>query len=137
MSQENVEILLRASNGASSGSTPEERASFLSILDPDIEWVDKAGPPDVQGQFRGIEAARDYYSRWASAWEEWDWEIEEVRASNDLVVTRTRVTGRGRGSGLPTDMRMGQIWWFRDGKVVRYEAMKSWDEALEAVGLAE
>jgi ketosteroid isomerase-like protein len=137
MSQENVEILLHASNGASSGSSPEERASFLSILDPDIEWVAKAGPPDIQGDFRGIEAARAYYSRWASAWEEWNWEIEEVRASGDLVITRTRVTGRGRGSGLPIDMRMGQIWWFRDCKVVRYEAVESWEQALDAAGLSE
>lgn len=136
MSQENVEILLRASKAASSGSTPDERASFLSILDPDIEWVADVGPPDVQGRFRGIEAAREYYSRWASAWEEWDWEIEEVREGGDLVVTRTRVTGRGQGSGLPIDMRLGQIWWFRSGKVVRYQAAESWEQALEAAGLS-
>lgn len=134
MSEANVEILLRASHAASNS---EDRASFLSILDPEIEWIAKVGPPDAQGNFRGIEAARAYYGRWASAWEAWDWEIEEVRASGDLVVTRTRLTGRGRGSGLPIDMRMGQIWRFRDGKVVRYEAVESWERALEVAGLSD
>jgi ketosteroid isomerase-like protein len=135
VSQENIDILLRASNAASSAATPQERASFLDIFDAEIEWVVRAGPPGFLGHFRGIEAARAYYARWASAWEEWDWEIEETRASGDLVVTRTRATGRGRESGLPIDMRMGQIWWFRDGKVVRYEAVESWEAALAAAGL--
>jgi ketosteroid isomerase-like protein len=137
MSQENVEILLRASKAASAGTTVEERESFLSILDPEIAWIDRGGPPDMQGEFHGLDRARDYYARWASAWAEWDWEIEEAREHGDLVVTRARLTGRGRGSGLVLDMRVGQIWEFRHGKVVRHEAFPSWNEALEAAGLRE
>jgi hypothetical protein len=64
-------------------------------------------------------------------------EIEEARELGELVVTRTWVTGRGRGSGLVLDMRIGQIWTFRGGKVIRYESRPSWEEALEAVGLSE
>jgi ketosteroid isomerase-like protein len=137
MSDENVEILLRASRTASAGSSVDERASFLSILDPDIEWIARGGPPDLQGEFHGIDEAREYYGRWASAWAEWDWKIEEARAHGDLVITRTWLTGRGRGSGLVLDMRIGQIWTFRDRRVVRYEALPSWERALEAAGLAE
>jgi ketosteroid isomerase-like protein len=47
------------------------------------------------------------------------------------------VTGRGRESGLILDMRIGQIWTFRGGKVIRYEAVPSWEVALEAAGLRE
>jgi ketosteroid isomerase-like protein len=137
MSRENVEILLRASERASAGQTPEERWTFLSILDREVEWIVRGGPPDLLGDFHGIEQAREYYARWASAWDEWDWEIEEVRDQDDLVVSRTRVTGRGRGSGLRLDMRIGQIWTFREGKVIRYEALPSWGQALEAAGLNE
>jgi uncharacterized protein len=137
MSQENVEILIGASKSASAGTTVEERESFLSILDPQIAWIDRGGPPDMQGEFHGVDHAREYYARWASAWEEWNWEIEEAREHDNLVVTRTWLTGRGRGSGLVLDMRIGQIWTFRDGKVVRYEALPTWKQALEAAGLAE
>jgi uncharacterized protein len=137
MSGENVETLLRASKQASAGQTPEERWTFLSILDREIEWIVRGGPPDLLGDFHGIDEARDYYARWASAWAEWDWEIEEIREQDDLVVTHTRVTGRGRGSGLKLDMRIGQIWTFRDGKVVRYEALPTWEQALAAAGLSE
>ena len=50
------------------------------------------------------------------------------------MVTRTRLTGRGRDSGLVLDMRIGQVWTFREGKVIRYETHPSWEQALEAVG---
>src|SRR5262245_39194766 len=135
MSRENVEILLRASKAASAGTTVEERESFLSILDPEIAWIVRGGPLDLRGEFHGIDRAREYYARWASAWEEWNWEIEEVREHGDLVVTRTWLTGRGRGSGVVLDMRIGQIWAFGDGKVIRYEALLTWEQALEAAGL--
>jgi ketosteroid isomerase-like protein len=133
--RENVEILLEASNAASTAETPEERATFFEILDPEVEWIAGDGAPDTEGKYHGIEGARTYYARWASAWEEWNWEIEEARADGDLVVTRTRATGRGRGSGLSLDMRIGQIWTFREGKVVRYQSLPSWEEALLTAGL--
>src|SRR5262249_38501367 len=113
------------------------RESFLSILHPEIAWIARAGPPGLQGEFHGIDGAREYYGRWASAWEEWDWEIEEAREQGDLVGTRTWLAGRGRGSGLVLALRMGQIWAFRDGKVARYEAFRTWAKALEAAGPSE
>jgi ketosteroid isomerase-like protein len=114
----------------------EERAGFPSILDPEIEWIVRGGPADLQGDLHGIEQAREYYPRWASAWAECGWEIEDVRERGDVVVTRTWLTGRGRGSGLVLEMRIGQIWTFADGQVVRYEALPSWEHALEAAGLS-
>ena len=135
MSQENVTALLNASKAANAASSDEERARFLAILDPEVEWIAREGPPDLQGEFRGIEEAREYYARWASAWEEWGWEIEDAQEQGDLVVTRTWLTGRGRESGLVLDMRIGQIWTFRGGKVIRYEALPSWEQALEAAVL--
>jgi ketosteroid isomerase-like protein len=137
MSGENVKILLDASEAARSGTTVEERETFLSILDPKIEWIAREGALDTEGEFHGIEGAREYYARWASAWAEWDWDIEEVREAGDVIVTRTWATGRGRGSGLELDMRIGQIWTFRNGRVVRYESLPSWEEALTAAGIAE
>jgi ketosteroid isomerase-like protein len=137
MSGKNVKILLEASEAARSGTTVEERETFLSILDPEIEWIAKEGALDTGGEFHGAQGAREYYARWASAWAEWDWEIEEVREAGDVIVTRTLATGRGRGSGLELDMRIGQIWTFRNGRVVRYESLPSWEEALAAAGIAE
>jgi ketosteroid isomerase-like protein len=137
MSQENLSALLDASKAANAATSAEERAGFLRILDPEVDWIARWGPPGLQGEFHGIAQARDYYARWASAWEEWGWEIEEAKEQDDLVVTRSWLTGRGRESGLVLDMRIGQIWTFRRGKVIRYEALPSWEQALEAVGIRE
>src|SRR5262245_11872093 len=136
MSQRNAEALQRASRMASAGTTAEQREMFLAILDPKIEWISRGGPPDLQGEFRGIDRAREYYAQWASAWADWTWEIEDVRERGEVVVTRTWLTGRGRGSGLVLDMRIGRSCTFKDGKVVRYEALPTWEQALEAAGLS-
>jgi ketosteroid isomerase-like protein len=135
MSEENVTLLVTASKAANAATSVEERARFLEILDPEVEWITREGPPDLQGEFHGIEQARQFYARWASAWEEWGWEIEEAQERGNLVVTRTWVTGRGQESGLVLDMRIGQMWTFRDGKVIRYQTFPTWQQALEAAGL--
>ena len=137
MSQDNVTALLDASKAASAATSVEDRERFLAILDPEVVWIAREGPPDLQGEFRGIEQAREYYARWASAWEEWTWRIEEAKDQGDLVATRTWLTGRGRESGMVLDMRIGQVWTFRDGRVTRYEAFSSWQQALAAAGMEE
>jgi limonene-1,2-epoxide hydrolase len=44
---------------------------------------------------------------------------------------------RARGSGIETDIEVGGVYEFRDGKVVRWEDFGSKDKALEAVGPSE
>jgi hypothetical protein len=68
MSEENVEVLVNASKAANAATSVEERARFLEILDPEVEWITREGPPDLQGEFHGIEQVRQFYARWASAW---------------------------------------------------------------------
>jgi hypothetical protein len=41
---------------------------------------------------------------------------------------------RARGSGIETDIGMGGVFDFRDGKIVRWEDFGSKDRALEAIG---
>ena len=47
------------------------------------------------------------------------------------------VEGRGKASGVPVEMPVGQIFDFRDGKVYRIRSYPDHGEALKAVGLAE
>jgi hypothetical protein len=48
-----------------------------------------------------------------------------------------RQAGRGKGSGVLTDIDFWQVWLFFEGKVVRFVMKPSRDEALEAAGLRE
>jgi hypothetical protein len=44
---------------------------------------------------------------------------------------------RGKGSGAEAESRIGQVWTFRDGVVVRWENFSTPAEALEAAGIRE
>jgi ketosteroid isomerase-like protein len=138
MSRENVEILLRASEQSLAAERPQDREVFFEFLSPDVEWdASRDVVLDVQGVYHGVEGVRDYFVRWASAWEDWRWEYEELRPHGDQVLARIRLRARGRHSGLTLDRSFGQLWTFRDGRAIRYEAFPSWEEALEAAGLVE
>jgi len=44
---------------------------------------------------------------------------------------------RGRGSGLETEVETGEIFDFRDGKVVRWQDFGSKAAAMKAAGLSD
>jgi ketosteroid isomerase-like protein len=43
----------------------------------------------------------------------------------------------GETSGVPSSIRFGQVWSFRDGRVIRIDGYYDPLAALEAVGLVE
>ena len=56
--------------------------------------------------------------------------------ANRLLV-RFTWTGSGFESGAPAEMKTGQIWAFRDGKVAHVDAYYDAAAAVEAAGLSE
>ena len=58
-------------------------------------------------------------------------------AGGDRVVGIVEQRGRARFTGLPVNMRFGQVFTLRDGKQVRMEMYADPDEALKAAGLEE
>jgi ketosteroid isomerase-like protein len=86
------------------------------------------------GNARGVET---YFARLSDAWEEFRTVAEDLRDLGDHVVMLGRIEGRGKGSGVPIDTSLGQIFDFRDGKVCRIRSYLDHSEALNAVGLAE
>jgi ketosteroid isomerase-like protein len=53
------------------------------------------------------------------------------------VLKSTRSFGRMRGSAAEVALGATDVWTFRDGKIVRYDAYADHAEALRAVGLEE
>jgi len=129
MSQENVERLRAA---AVRGR--EDPEAYFGLFDPDVEWDD--GIVD-SGQHRGIDAVRQFFRSWWGTFEGIAFEFEEMIDAGDDVVTVTLWQGRGRASGAPVEVRVSQVWTFREGSVVRCRAFATREEALAAAGLAE
>jgi ketosteroid isomerase-like protein len=107
--------------------------SAVRGLSPEFEWVVPGHP---EGELRrGPEATAAFFREWIDAWEDLhvDWELRP--AGPDRVLAKLSMRGRGRGSGVPTEMHAWQLWTFREGQAVRMVFYLDLDEARRAAGL--
>lgn len=109
--------------------------SFFEILDPDVVWDLSDTPSPMAGVYRGRDAVRELYRRWAGAFSDWNFEIERLIEADDDVVVFVREHGHGRSSGIEVEMSRASVWTFTDGKVIRFRSFSSCADALEAAGL--
>lgn len=93
------------------------------------------GWPEQQ-TYAGIEGARQFNADWADAWDDFEVEVEDYIDAGEEVVVLIRQRGRSKASGVPVEMRPGQVWAFEDGQAIRMQMYASGKEALEAVGLS-
>ncbi|MDX6588335.1 MAG: hypothetical protein QOI31_2808 [Solirubrobacterales bacterium] len=134
MSQENVETLRQLFALVGEGENPE---ALYELLDPSVEFI--VAPSDIDaGCYIGHAGVRRYFRRWAGTWESWHFHLESLTdAGDDRIVVGLYQRARGKGSGVDVDARLGQVWTFRDGLVVRWENFSTLADALEAAGLSE
>jgi ketosteroid isomerase-like protein len=128
MSQENVDKARDFIEAYNARDFDRATANF----DPDIEWV----LPDHQAfdSGRGLEAVMRFFNEVEETMEELQLKPQEYVDGGDLVATRLRHYGRGKGSGAEIDTELyHQVATFRDGVIVRMEYVTSWPEALEAL----
>ena|SRR5215207_1579008 len=133
MSQENIEIVRRIHQFWSE----RDFSVFAELFEPNVvlDMSRNVFNPDV---YRG----RDGMRRWGAGvdeiWEDFDAHPAEIIEVGDRVVTLTRISGRGRASGIDVEMQGFNVWTFCEGRVsqiaVGYEER---DDALEAAGLSE
>ena len=67
-------------------------------------------------------------------WAEIRWEPVEFIDLGNIVVVETRIVGVGRGSDVPIEADETDVFWFRDGKIIRLTGFPTKRDALEAVG---
>jgi ketosteroid isomerase-like protein len=107
--------------------------STLDLVADDFELDD----PDLPGggEFRGREGLAEYLRLWLDAWEEYRLEIEELREVDDRVVALLRHMGRGKGSGVASELRDAHVWTIEDGVPVRCRTYLDRGAALRDAGL--
>jgi ketosteroid isomerase-like protein len=144
MSEENVQLVRGVLEAY---RNPEVMAAVaageldLGWVDPEIEWdasrLDEM-IPDLAEVYRGHDGVRAYWSRWFDAWDELEFQVEDVRDAGDDVVALLRdQRQRGRHSGIWTELPpYAQVFTVRDGKLVRWRTFPDQASALSAVGLA-
>ena len=108
---------------------------FRGDLHPDFVWDMSSfrGWPE-QKIYPGIEGARQFNAEWGDAWDEWEVEVEDYIDAGERVVVIVHQRGRSKATGVPVDMRFGQVWTLRDGQSIRMQMYASPEEAIEATG---
>jgi ketosteroid isomerase-like protein len=116
-----------------------ERGDFSSVewAHPEIALVVPEGL--APGSWTGVSALMEWRDDQLSAWEEVRVEADEYRElDGERVLVLSRMTGRGRASGLELRARRGRavLFHLRDGKVTRQVTYIERDRALADLGLA-
>jgi ketosteroid isomerase-like protein len=138
MSEENIEVVRRtmdAFNRGGPGAVVD--GGFLS---PDVVFDgSRTGIPGVD-IYRGLDQVRTFFEEdWFDAFpfEKWEIQIREPIAQGDQVIFASRQQGRGASSGVEAALELGNIFTLRNGEIVRMEAYRHPEDALEAAGLSD
>jgi len=111
----------------------EVAAYVAGHFHPDCEYW----PVEEVSPIRGHEALTSWIQRWLEAWDDaWD-VVEEIVEDGEVVVTATRVYGRGRRSGMEISQRLFDVFELRDRKVLRVTEYLDREGALQAAGLLD
>ena len=133
MSQENVELLRRLL----AAFTRRDKAAWLALCDPEIEWVPPANWPE-SGVTRGCDAVWDFILKLDEPWTEGAYELTEaIDAGSGTVAARLRRHVQGGTSGVEAEFDFWNVATFRDRRLVRSEWFAGRAQALEAAGLSE
>ena len=130
MSRENVNVV-RAMIDAWNGGDLDDVAAYLA---DGIEWLEVEGNPEFPEEIRGSGNVRAGFEELYEQWQCYRLEPEQlVDAGGGKVVAIVREVARGRASGVEVASRWGYVVAVRDGKLVRVEAYRDPQKALEAV----
>ena len=130
MSQENVELLRSLQDDWNRGDTTVDAERFH----PDLEYLPRRAA--TEGAYRGLAGLESYIADTLEVFEKFELHFEFADLG-ERVLAWGHIHVRARGSGIETDIEIGGVYEFRDGKVVRWEDFGSKDKALEALGLSE
>jgi ketosteroid isomerase-like protein len=93
-------------------------------------------PPELSAEpdsYDGHDGVRRYFDSFHEIVEDLRFDAEElVDVGPRAVAARGLITGSGRESGIPIEMRVPLLMRLRDGKVIEISAYTDWDDAVAA-----
>jgi hypothetical protein len=161
MSQENVEIVRRLheafdavgmsrvrdlaaeASGIESVQELERLGEVVAAhVDPEIEVIlfsTRFSLPDMPHgvPLRGFDGWIDFWRGWLEPWERFEYEYGNFATTGDHVVLDKTISASGRGSDLPVEVEIAELWTVRDRRIVRHAIFDTRGEALKAAGLSE
>jgi ketosteroid isomerase-like protein len=136
MSQENVEIVRRIYEAA---ARRDDETPFEFYAE-DIVWdLSNSGRSSLSSQpiYYGHDGVRQAWRDGLSAFDDVDYEVEDLVDGGDRVMAVIHERETGRASRVPVDATHLAVWTLADGKVSRMQVFDDRAGALEAAGLRE
>ncbi len=127
MSQENV-LLLRALIERWNRGERDD----MSMFHPDVEWLPRR--VETEGAYRGIAGIERFIADTDQTFEKYELRPQFVDLG-ERVLALGSIRVRARHSGIDAEIPLGGLFEFRDGKLVRWEALGSEEAARRAAGL--
>jgi ketosteroid isomerase-like protein len=113
----------------------EDMPTVFALAHPEIE-VRPALTGGLEGRvYRGREGLREFLADVDSMWTDFRVELQELRDAGDAVIVLGHTWGEGR-DGIAVDAPGGWLLGMTDGKVRGFRSFNSWEETLEAAGVA-
>ena len=109
-------------------------AATVEALDPQIEWTEPAGFPGG-GTYHGHEGVKAYLSRSRANWAEGSSEPERFIVTGDRIIVFVHARARLKGSSEWNDVRLADVFTFRNGKAIQLRAFADRQQALEWAGV--
>jgi ketosteroid isomerase-like protein len=134
MSQENAELALRTLDAFNLRDVD----AFVAFLSPEVVWEENPELPGLREVYRGRAEVREWTVAVLEVVENLHIEVAELtELGDDRVFTETVLTARGKGSGVPVELRFWMVLWFAESKITRRQVSWNRDDALRAAGLPE
>ena len=93
-------------------------------------------PPDLSAEpdeYLGHDGVRRYFDSFREIVDDLRFEVEEVvEVRAEVLAARGHITGRGRESGIPIEMRVPMMMQLRGGKLAEMVGFREWEDALAA-----
>jgi SnoaL-like domain len=132
VSQENVELVRRLNEVVTRGEM--NGMDFRSYFHPDVEFLPLRAA--TEGAYHGFSGIERFVADTEETFEIFEPHYEFLDLGEQLLAWGT-IHVRARQSGIDTDIPVGNVVEFRDGKIVRWQSWESKEKALKAVGLKD
>jgi ketosteroid isomerase-like protein len=111
-----------------------DAAGFVASFDPHVERIESAERP-MTGTFHGIDAVTEHVVNGRGNWAEGTCEPERFIDAGDRVIAIAKVHVRLKHEAEWRDGRVGDVFTFRNGKVIQFRTFFDVRQALEWAGL--
>jgi ketosteroid isomerase-like protein len=106
--------------------------AILERLDPEIHVRERATLPD-RATYRGREGVRKMFEVILEAFDDLQFEVEDVVEKDNHVLVVLQQVVRGRGSGIRMVGRTVHLWEMRNGRPIELTVFGTREQALSAL----